>query len=75
MDTGLNYQKKNEKPDQSVCEKCGARRGASQINDELLNALKACLVFVDKYRTLSAGDGDIAAMNARFIISKAEGEN
>jgi hypothetical protein len=41
---------------------------------ELLKALKMCLVFVDKYRILSAGDGDITAANARLIIKEAEGE-
>ena len=40
----------------------------------LLEALKACLPLVDAYRRLSGGDGDTVAMNARYAITRATGE-
>jgi len=39
---------------------------------ELLAALEQCLKIVDAYRRRSGGDGDIAAMNARAAIAKAQ---
>jgi hypothetical protein len=41
---------------------------------ELLAALKQCLLIVDVFMRVSGGEGDIAAMNARAAIAKAEAE-
>lgn len=40
-------------------------------HDGLVAALQAALPYVDKVRTMSGGDGDIAAMNAREALAQA----
>lgn len=45
--------------------------GLAAQRDDLADALEKCLVFVDKYRVLSGGEGDIAAMNARHYLKRA----
>ncbi len=40
----------------------------------MLAALEDALPIINAYRRQSGGDGDIAAMNARYAIAKARGE-
>ena len=43
--------------------------------DDLVSALDQCLRIVDVHRRVSGGEGDIAAMNARAALAKAEGKS
>jgi len=40
---------------------------------DLLEALHQCLTLVDAHRKAALGEGDLAALNARAAIAKAEG--
>jgi hypothetical protein len=52
-----------------------ANRDLFYAAPDLLAALKQCLLIVDAHRRVSGGEGDIAAMNARAAIAKAEGKS
>ncbi len=52
-----------------VCEKCGA---PITVNDDLIEALKACATEMDKMRLPSTAQ--MAYVNAKVVLSKATGE-